>query len=265
MRRRLDAHPFKSAAARDAYLAFYERRLRMARAVGDTDVRDRGRRHFRARERARRRTASGAAAAAERPRRAGYRWSRPWRATSHLRGRRHLRRRAQRECTPIKTTDDAMDGSTGCSTSSGSRTNQPDGHLLRRMARIGVPASPPERLAKVAWLSPAGVVLPMSGEFLARSMVCLFVGARLSLGDALDHGGRGASGPELFEDAIEEMRFPRSASSSACGRAGGRGSSPTMSWPASRSGLYVVGRTNGSATRRPPRSPRTRWRLGSSP
>ena len=31
----------------------------------------------------------------------------------------------------------------------------------------------PERLAKVVWLSPAGVVLPMSGEFLARSMMCL--------------------------------------------------------------------------------------------
>jgi pimeloyl-ACP methyl ester carboxylesterase len=64
----------------------------------------------------------------------------------------------------------------------------------------------PERLAKAAWLSPAGVVLPMSGEFIVRSMVCLIPSerafrwvSRWIMEDAAN------SEPEFFEDAVAEM------------------------------------------------------------
>lgn len=64
----------------------------------------------------------------------------------------------------------------------------------------------PERLARVAWLSPAGVVLPMSGEFIARSMVCLIPSERAFrwvtrwiMEDAAK------SDPAFFEGAVEEM------------------------------------------------------------
>ena len=64
----------------------------------------------------------------------------------------------------------------------------------------------PERLAKVAWLSPAGVVLPMSGEFIGRSIVCLIPSERAFrwvtrwiMEDAAK------SEPEFFEDAVAEM------------------------------------------------------------
>jgi len=64
----------------------------------------------------------------------------------------------------------------------------------------------PERLAKVVWLSPAGVVLPMSGEFIARSMVCLIPSERAFrwvtrwiMEDAAK------SEPRFFDDAVAEM------------------------------------------------------------
>lgn len=64
----------------------------------------------------------------------------------------------------------------------------------------------PQRLAKAAWLSPAGTVLPMSGEFIARSMVCLIPSERAFrwvtgwiMADAAK------SEPEFFEDAVAEM------------------------------------------------------------
>lgn len=64
----------------------------------------------------------------------------------------------------------------------------------------------PERLERVALVSPAGVVLPMSAEFIARSMVCLIPSERAFrwvtkwiMADAA------ASDPEFFEDAVAEM------------------------------------------------------------
>ena len=64
----------------------------------------------------------------------------------------------------------------------------------------------PERLAKVAWISPAGVVLPMSGEFIARSMVCLIPSERAFRWVTrwiMEDAAR--SEPEFFEEAIAEM------------------------------------------------------------
>jgi pimeloyl-ACP methyl ester carboxylesterase len=64
----------------------------------------------------------------------------------------------------------------------------------------------PERLAKVVWLAPAGVVLPMSGEFLARSMLCLIPSeltfrwvTRWIMADAAE------SDPGFVDDAVAEM------------------------------------------------------------
>lgn len=64
----------------------------------------------------------------------------------------------------------------------------------------------PHRLKRVAWVSPAGVVAPMSGEFIARSMLCLIPSERTFrwvtrwiMADAA------ASEPEFFENAVEEM------------------------------------------------------------
>jgi pimeloyl-ACP methyl ester carboxylesterase len=64
----------------------------------------------------------------------------------------------------------------------------------------------PGRLAKVVWLSPAGVVLPMSGEFIARSMMCLIPSERAFrwvtrwiMPDAA------RLEPEFFDDAVAEM------------------------------------------------------------
>jgi len=64
----------------------------------------------------------------------------------------------------------------------------------------------PARLAKVAWLSPAGVVLPMSGQFIGRSMMCLIPSERAFrwvtkwiMEDAAK------SEPEFFENAVAEM------------------------------------------------------------
>jgi len=64
----------------------------------------------------------------------------------------------------------------------------------------------PERLARVAWLSPAGVVLPMSGEFIARSMVCLIPSEhafRWVTHWIMEDAAR--SQPEFFEEAVAEM------------------------------------------------------------
>jgi pimeloyl-ACP methyl ester carboxylesterase len=64
----------------------------------------------------------------------------------------------------------------------------------------------PERLSKAVWLSPVGVVLPMSGQFLARSMMCLIPSqatfrwvTRWIMSDAAEKE------PEFFEGAVEEM------------------------------------------------------------
>jgi len=64
----------------------------------------------------------------------------------------------------------------------------------------------PQRLERVAWVSPAGVVAPMSGEFIARSMMCLIPSERTFrwvtrwiMADAAERE------PEFFEDAVEEM------------------------------------------------------------
>jgi len=64
----------------------------------------------------------------------------------------------------------------------------------------------PDRLAKVVWLSPAGVVLPMSGEFIARSMVCLLPSERAFRWVTrwiMEDAAR--SEPQFFEDAVAEM------------------------------------------------------------
>lgn len=64
----------------------------------------------------------------------------------------------------------------------------------------------PERLSKVVWVSPVGVVAPMSGEFIARSMACLIPSERTFrwvtrwiMPDAAERE------PEFFEDAVAEM------------------------------------------------------------
>ena len=64
----------------------------------------------------------------------------------------------------------------------------------------------PERLAKVVWISPAGVTLPLSGQFLGRSMLCLIPSewtyrwvTKWIMADAAENE------PQFFEDAVEEM------------------------------------------------------------
>jgi pimeloyl-ACP methyl ester carboxylesterase len=64
----------------------------------------------------------------------------------------------------------------------------------------------PERLAKVVWIAPVGVTLPMSGQFLARSMACLIPAestyrwvSEWIMPDAA------RKEPEFLDGAIEEM------------------------------------------------------------
>ena len=207
--RRSDAHPFKSAAARDKYLEFYERHAAdwpvpsetrtVATDDGETFVRVSG--------------PAGAPPLVLLP--AGRTPSTCWiPLVESLSG--SFRTYAvdaiyddglSVNARPIKSTEDAVmwldrlfdglgleNGITLMGISFGGWLSAE--YLLRA----------PQRLAKVVWVSPAGVVLPMSGQFLARSMMCLIPSERTFrwvtrwiMADAAE------TEAGFFEAAVEEM------------------------------------------------------------
>jgi pimeloyl-ACP methyl ester carboxylesterase len=206
---RQDVHPFKSAAARERYLAYYDRQAEawpvacetgtVTTDDGDTFMRVCG--------------PQSAPALVLLP--AGRTNSTCWipmvRALSaHFRiyaldaiyddGRSVNKK-------PIKTIDDA----TGWLDRVFDALELRDGITLMGISFGGWLSAEyelhaPERLRKVVWLSPVGVVMPMSGEFLARSMMCLIPTqatfrwvTRWIMPDAA------ARDPEFFEGAVEEM------------------------------------------------------------
>lgn len=64
----------------------------------------------------------------------------------------------------------------------------------------------PERLARMVWVSPAGVVLPLSGQFIARSMACLVPSeAAFRWVTGWIMADAAAKKPEFFDSAVQEM------------------------------------------------------------
>ena len=205
-----DAHPFKSAAARDAYLAFYERHAAEWPVPSETmtiDTED-GRTFVRV---------SGPIDGPPLvllP--AGRTPSTCWipLVESLSAGFRIYAVDAIYDdglsvsSKPIKTTDDATGWLDRLFDALGlDDRHHPDGHLLRRLALRGIPA-PCARAPRQGGLGCPRPVWwrPMSGEFIARSMVCLIPSERAFrwvtrwiMEDAAK------SEPEFFEDAVAEM------------------------------------------------------------